>query len=156
MPEPWRQKIEQGQKDLKGVGDRVPRRSSRWSGSGSLQSPLPAKARSRLGVSSFTVSSCLVLSLSLPHQCGYHAKSALFRSFPFPALLLLALHPEDRDLSREVDGHDNLWMMMMMMHGTPASSRIGSQHPRWIMYPGKVYALRMPQDNGLSSSLTVV
>lgn len=151
MPEPWRQKIEQGQKDLKEVGDRVPRRSSRWSGSGSLQSPLPAKARSRLGVSSFTVLSRLIcLSLS-----GSHAKLSLFRSFPFPALLLLALHPEDRDLSREVDGHDNLWMMMMM-YGTPASSRIGSQHPRWIMYPGKVYALRMPQDNGLSSSLTVV
>lgn len=106
------------------------------------------------------VSSCLSLSLSLSlfHQCGYHAKLSLFRSFPFPALLLLALHPEDRDLSREVDGHDNLWMMMMMMmmYGTPASSRIGSQHPRWIMYPGKVYALRMLQDNGLSSSLTVV
>lgn len=153
MPEPWRQKIEQGQKDLKGVGDRVPRRSSRWSGSGSFQSPLPAKARSRLGVSSFTVLSRLVslsLSPALFHQCGYHAKLSLFRSFPFPALLL-ALHPEDRDLSREVDGHDSLWMMMMMMHGTPASSRIGSQHPRWIMYPGKVYALRMPQNNGLSS-----
>lgn len=106
-----------GSKDLKKVGDRVPRRSSRWSGSGSLQYPLPAKARSRLGVSSFTVLSRLVSSLSpsLFHQCGYHAKLSLFRSFPFPALLLLALHPEDRDLSREVDGHDNLWMMMMMM-----------------------------------------
>lgn len=63
------------------------------------------------------VSSCLSLSLSLSlfHQCGYHAKLSLFRSFPFPALLLRALHPEDRDLSRKVDGHDNLWMMMMMM-----------------------------------------
>jgi len=144
-----------GSKDLKEVGDRVPRRSSRWSGSGSLHCP----RRPGAGLAC-QVSRCLVLSLSLPHQCGYHAKSALSRSFPFPALLLLALHPEDRDLSREVDGHDNLWMMMMMimmmMYGTPASSRIGSQHPRWIMYPGKVYALRMPQDNGLSSSLTVV
>lgn len=157
MPEPWRQKIEQGQKDLKGVGDRVPRRSSRWSGSGSLHCP----RRPGAGLACQVSRSCLVLSLSLSpslfHQCGYHAKLSLLRSFPFPALLLLALHPEDRDLSREVDGHDNLWMMMMMMmHGTPASSRIGSQHPRWIMYPGKVYALRMPQDNGLSSSLTVV
>lgn len=61
------------------------------------------------------VSSCLSLLPSLFHQCGYHAKLSLFRSFPFPALLLLALHPENRDLSREVDGHDDLWMMMTMM-----------------------------------------
>lgn len=162
MPEPWRQKIEQGQKDLKGVGGRSrPAPKFPLVGFGftpvstAREGPEPAWRVKFHGL----VSSCLSLSLSLSlfHQCGYHAKLSLFRSFPFPALLLLALHPEDRDLSREVDGHDNLWMMMMMMmYGTPASSRIGSQYPRWIMYPGKVYALRMPQNNGLSSSLTVV
>lgn len=124
-----------GSKDLKEVGDRVPRRSSRRSGSGSVHCPRRPGAGLACQVSrSCLVSSRLVsLSPSLFHQCGYHAKLSLIRSFPFPALLLLlALHPEDRDLSREVDGHDNLWMMMMMMmmYGTAASSRIGSQYPR--------------------------
>lgn len=131
MPEPWRQKIEQGQKISRKW--EIASRAEVPAGRVQVQftareGPEPAWRVKFHGL----VSSRLVLSLSpsLFHQCGYHAKLSLIRSFPFPALLLLALHPEDRDLSREVDGHDNLWMMMMMMYGTAASSRIGSQYPR--------------------------
>lgn len=116
MPEPWRQKIEQGQRISRKVGDRVPRRSSRRSGSGSLHCP----RRPGAGLACQVSRSCLVLSLSLSLSLSVSpmwlsCKIVFISFFPFPALLLLALHPEDRDLSREVDGHDNLWMMMMMM-----------------------------------------
>lgn len=119
MPEPWRQKIEQGQRISREW--EIASRAEVPAGRVRVHSSLHCPRRPGAGLACQVSRSCLVLSLSLPlslslfHQCGYHAKLSLFRSFPFPALLLLALHPEDRDLSREVDGHDNLWMMMMMM-----------------------------------------